>query len=122
MSSDLLVKIEKAIRKIIKSEDPIIANLLLFFKYYKKDMWLYPGILKRKFGLKIVDAYSLLKSLELEGILAGYYELYCCHCQKSNGIVHTFNELPVTFHCELCNEELNTLENAVLIYKVIKNE
>ena len=66
--------------------------------------------------------YSILSDMENEGILQSYYELYCSHCQKSMGVVRLFNELPETFMCELCNEELATLENTILIYKVVLDE
>lgn len=122
MSSNLLAKIEKLIHSQLKIEDSTITSILSFLSNYRKGMWIYPGILKRKYGVSISDAYVLLQLLEKENILQSYYELYCSHCQKSNGIVHTFNELPETFECELCHDELLTIEHAVLIYKVVKDE
>ncbi|MDO4922769.1 MAG: hypothetical protein Q4E82_01950 [Peptococcaceae bacterium] len=98
------------------------AAFLEFFRNYKKDMWIYPGVLKRKFLLSLTEVYEFLSALEKQGVVQSYYELYCSNCQKSMGIVRLFNELPTTFECELCHSELNTLENAYLIYKVIRDD
>ena len=69
-----------------------------FFKNYRKNMWIYPGVLK------------------------SYYELYCSNCQKSMGTVRLFNELPETFECELCHSELSSIENSFLIYMVVRDD
>ena len=48
-----------------------------FFKNYRKNMWIYTGVLKRKFSLSIPEIYDFLSELEKQGILQSYYELYC---------------------------------------------
>lgn len=121
MLSNTLSVIERIIKEKLNSDINITA-LLDFFKHYKYDMWVYPGTLKRKFCISISDTYKLLNELEKQGILKSYYELYCNHCQKSMGVVQVFNELPETFLCELCGLELPSLENSILIYKVIKDD
>lgn len=84
-------------------------------------MWLYPGVFKRRTGIPMGKTYDILSLLEEERILDGYYELYCSQCQKSSGVVvKAFNEIPETFVCEVCLNELPGVENAVLIYKVIQ--
>jgi len=99
-----------------------ITALVDFFKNYKKNMWLYPGVLKRKFSLDLPEVYAFLSELENQGVLQSYYELYCSTCQKSMGTVELFNELPETFECELCHGKLPALENSILIYKVIRDD
>jgi len=122
MSSDLLAKIERIVQSKLDFNESQIGTLKSFFKGYKVNMWIYPGVIKRKFNIPIIDVYALLDLLAKENILENYYELWCSHCQKSNGSVNTFNQLPNSFRCEMCLEELPTLENTVLIYKVIKDE
>ena len=39
-----------------------------FFKNYRKNMWIYPGVLKRKFSLSIPEIYDFLSELEKQGI------------------------------------------------------
>lgn len=97
-------------------------DVLEFLKYYNLNSWIYPGVLKRKFNLAIEDVYGILADMEKAGIVQSYYELYCGRCQKSMGTVRLFNELPESFICELCDEELTTLDNTMLIYKVILDE
>ena len=120
MLLNTLALIETSINQKLHNVD--VPKLINFFKYYRKGMWLYPGVLKRKFGISISDVYELLYDLEKKNILQSYYELYCGGCQKSNGYVRLFNELPEEFECELCHLELPTLNNSVLIYKVIKDD
>lgn len=104
------------------SKDIDYTALLCFFEYYKKNMWIYPGVLKRKFSLSLLEVYGFLEELEKRGVLQGYYELYCSKCQKSMGVVRLFNELPDTFECEICHREFSALENSFLIYMVIRDD
>jgi len=105
-----------------KVNKQITNEILDFLGNYTVGSWIYPGVLKRKFELTADEVYYLLSEMENEGILQSYYELYCSHCQKSMGVVHLFNELPEMFMCEICDEELSTLENTVIIYKVVQDE
>ncbi len=120
MLSNTLSQIEVIIQN--KLDDVVLNELMDFFKHYKKGMWLYPGVFIRKYNISMECIYEILNEMEKQGIIQSYYELYCSQCQKSNGVVKLFNELPETFECELCNCELPTIENAVIIYQVIKDE
>ena len=73
MLSNTLSIIEMTIqRKMNKNIDSIA--LTNFFKNYRKNMWIYPGVLKRKFSLSIPEIYDFLSELEKQGILQSYYE------------------------------------------------
>ncbi len=121
MLSNTLSIIEMTIQNKLNNSVDVPA-IIDFFKHYRKNMWIYPGILKRRFSLELSDAYGFLSELERQNILQSYYELYCCQCQKSMGTVELFNELPDSFECERCHAQLPTLENAILIYKVIRDD
>lgn len=121
MLSSILSTIGVTIQNKLNNDVDIPA-ILEFFSNYRKNMWIYPGVLKRRFELELSEVYKILSELEEQGILKSYYELYCSHCQKSMGTVEVFNELPETFVCELCHDELPAIENAVLVYKVIRDE
>ena len=67
MLSNTLSIIEMTIqRKMNKNIDSIA--LTNFFKNYRKNMWIYPGVLKRKFSLSIPEIYDFLSELEKQGI------------------------------------------------------
>lgn len=121
MLSNTLSIIETAIHNKL-NENADIPAILDFFKHYRNNMWIYPGVLKRRFSLELPEIYEFLVELEQQNVLHSYYELYCSHCQKSMGIVELFNELPEFFKCELCHVQLPALENAILIYKVIRDD
>mgnify|MGYP001075912658 CR=1 FL=1 len=121
MLSATLTNIENLLQLKTNLSYLCISNLISFLKNYRVNMWLYLGAIKRKLDLPISDIYRILQILQEEGYLESYYELYCSHCQKSSGVlIKYFSELPDTFECEICHEELSALENAILIYKVIK--
>lgn len=121
MLSNTLSIIEIAAQGKLNNNTDIPA-ILDFFKHYRKNMWIYPGVLKRRFSLELSDVYAFLYELEEQKILQSYYELYCSQYQKSMGTVELFNELPDFFECELCHTQLPALENAILIYKVIRDD
>ena len=121
MLSNTLLIIETAIQTKLNNNADVPA-ILDFFKHYHKNMWIYPGVLKRRFSLELPEIYEFLVELEQQNVLQRYYELYCSQCQKSMGIVELFNELPDFFECELCHAQLPALENAILIYKVIRDD
>ena len=110
------------ITKILKPllNDSELNQLLNLLAAYKSGMWLYPGVIKRKIGLSTQTTYTILHELEKLSVVKAYYELYCSNCQKSNGnVIETINCMPETFYCELCHKELPSMENAILIYKVL---
>ena len=117
MLSTTLLQIEPILAKQLNKEST--EAILGFLKRYKCGTYIYPGVIKRKFNIPIEMVYLLLNEMEKLGVLQSYYELVCSKCHKVMGTVRLFNELPDTFICELCNEELPTLSNSVLIYKVV---
>lgn len=121
MLSATLTHIEILLQMKTNLSDSCISGLVQLLQNYRVNMWLYPGVIKRKLNMSIPDIYEVLQILQEEGYLESYYELYCSHCQKSNGtVIRYFSELPDTFECEVCHAELPALENTVLIYKVVK--
>lgn len=121
MLSNTLLVIEMTLKQQFNSNWDI-AEIIKFFSKYKVGMWIYPGVFRRKFSIKMEEVYLLFAALEDKGILQSYYEMYCSYCQKSMGTVELFNQLPDTFECEICHNKLPALENSVLIYKVIRND
>ncbi len=121
MLSNTLSIIGKTIGQQLNNGSDTTA-VIDFFRNYKVGMWVYPGVLKRRFSLDIGTVYALFAALEREGVLQSYYEMYCSHCQKSIGTAVLFNQLPDTFECEICHSELPALENSVVIYKVIRDD
>ena len=120
MLSNTLLQIEAIIQEKLNKETA--DEFLKFMKTYRKGMWIYPGVIKRKFSLSMSDVYNILTAMEKIGVLQSYYEMCCDKCQKSVGTVKLFNELPDSFCCEMCGNELSTLENTILIYKVVMDE
>lgn len=102
-------------------DTPSIKHLINLLKKYRLNMWVYPGVIKRTLAISTRTTYEILEILQIEGYLQSYYELYCSNCQRSSGTaIRYFNDLPDTFECEICHSELPALENAIIIYKVVR--
>lgn len=121
MLSNTLSIIETAIHNKPNNNADVSA-ILDFFKHYRKNMWIYPEALKRRFSLELPEIYKFLVELEKQNVLKSYYELCCSQCQKSMGSVVLFDELPDFCECESCHAQLSILENVILTYKVIRDD
>lgn len=119
LSSTSVQKIECVLKQSDKCDADLIDKLVHFFGKYTKNYFVYPGVIKRNLHMNIVDVYEILDLLEKNKIVETYYELWCTHCQKSMGTVKVFNELPETYDCDLCDEELDGMANSIVIYKII---
>ncbi len=97
-------------------------KLIKVFESYRNGMWVYPGVIIRKLGINPKLVYELLIDLDKIGVLKLYYELYCSQCHRSMGLVTAFKDIPDTFMCDCCEEELNGIENILIIFKVIRDD
>lgn len=119
MSLDILKSIKQMLKMLQILTDDEIDKLCDLLKHYKKDAWLYPGVIARKVPLTIEKTYMITDILEHAGYIQSYYELYCNNCQKATGAVfETLGELPDEFECELCHAFMISIENSILVYKV----
>ena len=120
MLQSTLAKIEALINQneLINNVDSKKVSTLL--NHYKKDMWIYPSVLKRKLQVDIKTAYSILNLLEDQDLIERYYELYCFDCQHSTGLLKkTMNEIPDEFECDTCQRTLFALENCRVVFVVV---
>ena len=122
MLRNILEDIREILNEQLNIPTELSEKVLELFTHYQKDMWVYPGVIKGKTGMSTDQVYALLTEMEDNEILESFYELYCGNCQKTNGKVHVFNEIPEEFECEYCHEQFTGLENAALIYKVLRDE
>lgn len=120
MLQSTLEKIETLINqnKLMNNVNPKnVSNLLM---HYKKDMWIYPSVLKRELEISVNTAYNILNVLEDASIIERYYELYCFDCQRSTGLFkRTINEIPDEFECDNCQKTLLALENCRVVFMVV---
>lgn len=122
MSPDILLKVESLLTEKGLFDEATLKKFISKMKPYTNGKWVYPGTFKRHLGVGsqlIYNAFNLLKN---EGVLEAYYEVYCPKCSKTSGEVYrTFTEIPEEYECEQCCERIGTLENTLMIYKVIKD-
>ncbi len=120
MLQSTLAKIETLINQnelMNNIDSKRVSNLLI---HYKKDMWIYPSVLKRKLQVDLRTAYSILDLLEDQDLIERYYELYCFDCQHSTGLLKkTMNEIPDKFECDTCQRALFALENCRVVFVVV---
>lgn len=121
MSPAILATVKNLFVNNTGLDEEKISSIIIFLRYYKTGEYIYPGNIKRKFKLSMDEVYNLMHLLEINKIVETNYELYCFACNKTNGTAVVFNELPENFYCECCHEEINTIRNTIIIYKVIKD-
>ena len=119
MSLDLSTKLREILNSNYQYSPEKTDEIINFISLYRSGMWIYPGVLKRQLNLKIEDVYRILARLEESGCVESWYEYCCGHCQRILGTVRRFNELPDEFECEVCGENMSTMDNTIKIYKVL---
>lgn len=114
MSQDLLERILK--NKI----DSNLDELIIFLTKFKKDNFIYPSTIKRKFKLDDKKVYEILFALEKAQIIKMYYEIFCYECSRSAGLYEYFSQLNEEIICDDCESNLNSKDNIKIVYKVVK--
>lgn len=112
MSHDLL---ENILTNNINSDIEAIIN---FFNNYKKGDLIYPSVLKRHLNINEKEIYKIFSILEKSNLLKIYYEYFCYNCNSSSKLYECYSELPKSYVCENCEDNL-TLDNVRVVYKVI---
>ena len=88
---------------------------------YKVGDILYTGVIIRRTGLAMKDAYLLLDEIEALHIIEKAFEVHCPECQKYTGaIYHSLNDLPDDFFCDECENEFVFPEGLLVVYRVIQ--
>lgn len=119
MLANTSVVIEKVVNQYLPNRSDV-ASIIEFIANFPKESWIYPGILKRRYQLSTKEVYELLFSLKNEQILENYYELTCPNCRKFVGEpITTFSEIPEYLECDSCDELIQGIENAVIIFKKV---
>ncbi len=119
MKPETLQLIENILRQELNDNSKIVS-ILNFFKSLSTEQWIYPATLKRVCDLDISLVAKLFFTLEQQNILQSNYEIYCPQCHKSIAVIELFNQLPFLCECKKCAAKVATLDNAVLVYKMVK--
>lgn len=122
MLPDILSKIELWIKENELLQSEKTNALISLLKHYKKNEWIYPGVLIRKLNISAKEAYHVLEFLKSKQILETNYEIYCRSCSQFKGKIYsTFSQVPEKSYCYECNTELLGMDSVIVIYKVIND-
>lgn len=106
--------------KKIKITETELNKFIEIFSHYSKGKWVYPGAIHRVTGIDIKKVYQIFNYLEKEKIVEHYYEIICNNCKRSIGKAYRFiDDIPEDYWCEYCEENGNSIDNAIMIYKVL---
>lgn len=119
MSSNIYAKVAPLLKERKSNID--MDDLLNFMERYKKNNFIYPGVMHRELKIDIKDVYEILEMGVTEGILEQYLEIYCPRCCRFTGqIFQRLTDIPEDVYCITCDEEIsNPLKHAIVIYRVI---
>lgn len=121
MLSDTLAKIKILLQNNELLCEEEIEGVCRLLSLYRTDMWIYPRVFTRKIPLSIDKTYALFCLLVNNNIVKPYYELICFNCNHPTGkIFETLNGMPQTFECEHCHETMVSIENSIVVFKVIE--
>ncbi|WP_143766333.1 hypothetical protein [Clostridium felsineum] len=81
----------------------------------------YPSQIKSMLFIKYKSVYEVLDVIRDLGILEYNYQIYCSKCERflDKKILRSLNEFPEVLYCDE-NHKLKSLEDTILIYRVIK--
>jgi len=123
MLENTLSIVVESLRNKHKLTEYQVKQLSRVMKFWKNGDYIYPGHLKSKLNISIIDAYELLEIVKSMGFIDNVYEVYCRKCSKSKGIfLNTLTSMKEDLSCDFCNHKFGTLEDNIALYKVIKDE
>lgn len=104
---------------ISKEHWRLLSDLL---RNYKAGELIYPGVIVRKLSITAIDAYRILEVMKKHELVEPNYELYCHDCNRfTTDIYRSLDDMPEEFECECCGASLNSMENSIVIYRVLKD-
>lgn len=123
MLPNILSNIEQVIRDLNLINEQQLQILLNILGRLHLDDYLYPGVIKRQLQVDSVMAYKLLSVIEQQGFIKACFEIVCFACNKTTGEIYdSIAEIPSEIYCPCCERELNAMENAVLIFRVVVDD
>lgn len=100
-----------------------VEKFLKVYSHYKVGKWIYPGAMYRMTNISIVKIYGALNILEQKKMVKSYFEIICEECKRTTTqIYESFDNIPQHYFCDNCGHKGNTVDGAILIYKVIRDE
>lgn len=116
------LKLETLLKRSRLSNEEV-EKIVQVFGHYSIGKWVYPGAIHRVTQIPIEKVYEVLNIMEGEGMVKSYFEVICSECKKATStIYHSIDEIPDEYLCDNCGNEGIASENAVLIYRVVKDE
>ena len=96
-----------------------LNDLTDYLKIIRPGNIVYPGVVIRKTGLNMRDAYSLLDEIEKFNFIFKVFEIVCPRCSKYTGEIYdSLNDIPDVFLCDSCDHEFSPLNSIVIVYKM----
>ena len=120
MLPNTLLDIEQVIQRLNLINEQQLHELRNILSRLRLNDYLYPGVIKRQLHVSSAIAYKILSAIEKQGYLKACFEIVCFTCNRTTGEIYdSIAEIPSEIYCPCCEEELNAMENAVLIFRVV---
>lgn len=115
----MLSNILKSILQKRRVNNDNIQKTIDLFSKYRIGTYIYPSVVKRETKLDIEEIYYLLTELEKHNFLKSYYEVVCTTCNHSYELYEVMNQIPKEIVCENCENRIEPIETAKIVFKVI---
>ncbi len=97
-----------------------IAILLNHLGSYNPNTLLFPGTLKRRLNIPMLDAYKILYQLQIMGVVQRVYEPYCHCCDVFyDQTFKSLKEIPRHACCPQCGSNFNLATDIIVVFEVI---
>lgn len=98
-----------------------VRSLSKLISVWHEGDYIYPGHVKSKTCIEITQVYNILETFKEKGYVDIIYEIYCTGCSRTKGkFITTLSDIDENTTCDFCNKTLNTLDDTIALYKVIK--
>ena len=94
-------------------------EVLDFINNYNTGNFVYPSVIKRRFGIDGLITYNILETFVEKGVLQRVYQLQCVDCGYINEIIYdSLNQIEEDdLICHRCRCDLHILKCTIMFYK-----
>lgn len=87
---------------------------------FKKNEVIYPGLIARRGGFNLQNAYKLLKDIEKLNYIEHAFVINCPSCSEEH-LYNSVGDVPDEFECSKCgySNPINVFSDVLIVYKVV---
>lgn len=124
MSPNILLNVKERLLKNLTINEKRIDKLINNMNTWYVGKVIYPSQIKSLLLINYSEVYEILEIIKDFGVLEYNYELYCSRCERfvEFPILKSLNEFPESLYCDSGKHKLDSFNDVILIFRVIRVE